>query len=61
MLVLPASLSAQHPRQLPAFANISAVTKTHGPAPSAFITLPLVGAFFADLANSFIIRYFLSL
>ena len=44
-----------------AVANMSAVTKTHGPAPTAFIILPLVGAFFVDLANSFIIRYFLSL
>ncbi|MEO1857604.1 MAG: sodium/glutamate symporter, partial [Rubritalea sp.] len=44
-----------------AIANMSAVTKTHGPAPTAFIILPLVGAFFVDLANSFIIRYFLTL
>ncbi|MFC4993230.1 sodium/glutamate symporter [Rubritalea tangerina] len=44
-----------------AIANMTAVTKTHGPAPTAFIILPLVGAFFVDLANAFIIRYFLNL
>ncbi len=44
-----------------AIANMTAVTKTHGPAPTALIILPLVGAFFVDLANSFVIRYFLSL
>ncbi|WP_018969827.1 sodium/glutamate symporter [Rubritalea marina] len=44
-----------------AIANMTAVTKTHGAAPTAFIILPLVGAFFVDLANAFVIRYFLSL
>ncbi|MGJ8673480.1 sodium/glutamate symporter [Rubritalea sp.] len=44
-----------------AIANMTAVTKTHGPAPMAFIILPLVGAFFVDLTNAFIIRFFLSL
>ena len=44
-----------------ALANMTAVTKTHGPAPTAFIILPLVGAFFVDIANSFIIQFFLGL
>ncbi|MEO1647771.1 MAG: sodium/glutamate symporter [Pseudomonadota bacterium] len=44
-----------------AIANMSAVTKTHGPAPLAFIILPLVGAFFVDVANAFLIQFFLSL
>jgi ESS family glutamate:Na+ symporter len=44
-----------------AIANMTAVTKTHGPAPTAFIILPLVGAFFVDIANSFIIKFFLGL
>jgi len=44
-----------------AIANMTAVTKTHGPAPIAFIILPLVGAFFVDIANSFIIQFFLGL
>lgn len=44
-----------------AIANMTAVTKSFGPAPTAFIILPLVGAFFVDIANSFIIRFFLTL
>ncbi len=44
-----------------AVANMSAVTKTHGPAPTAFIIVPLVGAFFIDIANSILIQFFLSL
>ena len=44
-----------------AIANMSAVAKSHGPAPTAFIIVPLVGAFFVDVANSFLIQFFLSL
>ncbi len=44
-----------------AIANMSSVTKRYGPAPLAFILLPLVSAFFVDLANAFIIRFFVSL
>ncbi len=44
-----------------AIANMTAVTKTHGPAPTAFIILPLVGAFFVDLTNAAAIQLFLSL
>ena len=44
-----------------AIANMSAVAKTHGPAPTAFIIVPLVGAFFVDITNSFLIQFFLSL
>jgi ESS family glutamate:Na+ symporter len=43
-----------------AIANMSSVTKRYGPAPMAFILLPLVSAFFVDLANAVIIRYFVS-
>ncbi len=43
-----------------AVANMTAVTKTHGPAPTAFIILPLVGAFFVDITNAFVIQFFLS-
>jgi len=43
-----------------AIANMAAITKTHGAAPTAFIILPLVSAFFIDLANAaaigFIVR-----
>jgi ESS family glutamate:Na+ symporter len=43
-----------------AIANMTAVTKSHGPAPLAFIILPLVAAFFVDITNSFVIRFFLT-
>ena len=38
-------------------ANITVLTSSHGPAPPAFIVLPLVAAFFADVANAFIMRF----
>ncbi|MEO1193435.1 MAG: sodium/glutamate symporter [Pseudomonadota bacterium] len=44
-----------------AIANMTAVTKTHGPSPQAFIILPLVGAFFVDIANALVIQAFLAL
>ena len=44
-----------------AIANMTAVAKTHGPAPIAFIILPLVGAFFVDITNAFVLQFFLSL
>ena len=44
-----------------AIANMTAVTKSHGPAPTAFIILPLVAAFFVDVVNAFVIRYALAL
>jgi ESS family glutamate:Na+ symporter len=40
-----------------AIANMTAVTKAHGPAPGAFIILPLVSAFFIDIANAFAIGF----
>ncbi len=44
-----------------AIANMTAVTKSHGPAPLAFIILPLVAAFFVDITNTFVIRFSLGL
>ncbi|MXN66064.1 sodium/glutamate symporter [Stappia sp. GBMRC 2046] len=44
-----------------AIANMTAVTKHYGPATKAFLILPLVSAFFVDLANAAIIRVFLNL
>lgn len=44
-----------------AIANMSAVTKRYGSAPLAFVVLPLVSAFFVDLANALIIRVFVGL
>lgn len=40
-----------------AIANMTAITKVHGPAPMAFIILPLVSAFFIDIANAFAIGF----
>ena len=42
-----------------AIANMTAVTKSHGAAHTAFIILPLVGAFFVDITNAFVIQWFL--
>jgi ESS family glutamate:Na+ symporter len=44
-----------------AMANMTAVTQRHGPSHLAFLIVPLVGAFFLDVANSLIIRMFLAL
>lgn len=44
-----------------AIANMSSVTKRYGAAPLAFIVLPLVSAFFVDLANAVIIGFFTGL
>jgi ESS family glutamate:Na+ symporter len=41
-----------------AIANMTAVTKVHGAAPTAFIILPLVSAFFIDIANAVAIGLF---
>ena len=43
-----------------AIANMTAVTQKYGPSPLAFIVLPLVSAFFVDIANAFIIQMFVS-
>lgn len=43
-----------------AIANMTAVTTKYGPSTQAFLIVPLVGAFFIDIANAFIIQKFLS-
>ena len=43
-----------------AMANMSAVTQRFGPSHLAFIVVPLVCAFFIDIANAFIIPLFLN-
>ncbi|MEA1891788.1 MAG: sodium/glutamate symporter, partial [Campylobacterota bacterium] len=43
-----------------AIANMTAVTKRYGASHMAFIIVPLVGAFFIDLANALIIQLLLS-
>ncbi|MEH6633897.1 MAG: sodium/glutamate symporter [Halioglobus sp.] len=42
-----------------AIANMTAVTKTLGAAPRAFVVIPLVGAFFIDLSNAVVINLLL--
>ncbi len=44
-----------------AIANMEAITQKFGASPTAFIVVPLVGAFFIDIANSVVIRQFLNL
>lgn len=44
-----------------AIATMTAVTKRYGPAPAAFIVLPLVSALFVDLANALVTQGFLSI
>jgi ESS family glutamate:Na+ symporter len=44
-----------------AIANMTAVTQRYGPAPLAFIVLPLVSAFFVDIANAFMIQAVLAM
>ncbi|MGI9395250.1 MAG: sodium/glutamate symporter, partial [Boseongicola sp.] len=43
-----------------AIANMTAVTQRYGPSPIAFIVLPLVSAFFVDIANAIIIQWSLA-
>ena len=44
-----------------AIANMTAVTKKYGVSHKAFIVVPLVGAFFIDIANAIIINIFISI
>lgn len=43
-----------------AIANTASVTSKYGPSPLAFLVIPLIGAFFIDLMNAFIIKFFLA-
>ncbi len=42
-----------------AVANMQALARRHGPAPQAFIVVPIVGAFFIDLMNLAVLTFFL--
>ncbi|EHM09554.1 sodium--glutamate symport carrier GltS [Thermanaerovibrio velox DSM 12556] len=44
-----------------AIANMQAVTLKYGHAPRAFFTVSIVGAFFIDIVNSFVIQAFASM
>ncbi|MDR0648238.1 MAG: sodium/glutamate symporter [Synergistaceae bacterium] len=44
-----------------AIANMQAISGKHGPAPRAFFLVSIVGAFFIDIVNAFVIQGFVSL
>jgi ESS family glutamate:Na+ symporter len=44
-----------------AVANMEALTERYGPAPRAFLVLPMVGAFFIDFTNAIIITTYINL
>jgi ESS family glutamate:Na+ symporter len=44
-----------------AIANMNAITAKHGPSFKAFLVIPLVGAFFIDLLNATVIKFFIGL
>jgi ESS family glutamate:Na+ symporter len=44
-----------------ALAIMKSVTERHGPSPIAFLIVPMVGAFFIDITNAFIIQAYLAL
>ncbi|PQJ30015.1 sodium/glutamate symporter [Rubritalea profundi] len=44
-----------------AIANMNAITSKYGPSFKAFLIVPLVGAFFIDLVNAMVIKFFIGL
>jgi glutamate:Na+ symporter, ESS family len=44
-----------------AMANMGALVERYGPAPKAYLVVPLVGAFFIDFVNAILITFFLNL
>lgn len=44
-----------------AMANMEALAERYGPAPKAFLVVPMVGAFFIDVVNNLIITAFLNI
>ncbi len=44
-----------------AIANMNALTGRYGPSPKAFLVIPLIGAFFVDIMNALVIKFFLAL
>ena len=43
-----------------AMANMGALTEKYGPAPRAYLVVPMVGAFFIDFTNAIVITAFLN-
>jgi glutamate:Na+ symporter, ESS family len=44
-----------------AVANMEALVQRYGPAPRAFLVVPMVGAFFIDFSNAVVITLFVNL
>jgi ESS family glutamate:Na+ symporter len=44
-----------------AIANMTAVAEKFGASPQAFLVIPLVGAFFVDIANAFVVKLLLAI
>jgi len=44
-----------------AIANMNALTNRYGPSPKAYLVIPLIGAFFVDLMNALVIKFFLAI
>ncbi len=44
-----------------AIANMDALTSRYGPSPKAFLVVPLVGAFFVDLLNAAVIKFYIGI
>jgi ESS family glutamate:Na+ symporter len=44
-----------------AVANMESIVERFGPAPRAFLVVPMVGAFFIDFTNALVITLFISL
>jgi ESS family glutamate:Na+ symporter len=44
-----------------AMSVMQTLTERHGPSPMAFLLIPIVGAFFADIANAMVLQAFFAL
>ena len=44
-----------------AIANMTALTNRFGPSVKAFLVVPLVGAFFIDIMNAIVIKFYINL
>jgi ESS family glutamate:Na+ symporter len=44
-----------------AVANMEALVSRYGPSPVSFLVVPMVGAFFIDIANALVIQAYLAL
>ena len=44
-----------------AMSVMQTLTQRHGPAPLAFLLIPIVGAFFADIANALVLQVYFAL